>query len=507
MGDARGRPRALQCYVCERAFNARQFVRLIGDDNILKRHMAISKRDDLGRPGLALNDEKNLRVRANKPVGLDIAKLSDEEFKCIAPITKNQFEELHIYCDSVIHNGKRRYISKKNLLTFLCKMRQGLSDEFWKVIFDYSSRQNVSSVIDYIRLALTERFVPMNEPKTIAIIDSTYAYIHKSSNFRVLRQSFSLHKRRHLLKPTLIVAPDGFILSIFGPYFSNAANNDAQILEHAFQRDGDELRGWFQNNDIVLVDRSYRDAVPFLEHLGIDHRMPAIVQRGERQLSTEDANATRIITKTRWIVESRNGHLRSVFKFLDKPFSVQHANHNGDFYRIAGAILNRFYPVILIQNGTIELAQEMLLRLHRANEIQHRVTVDNLVRRNGQWRRLHHRDIPAFPVLDLDLGSLPNIHMNEEGFLRARIFSRFRNAERHQTFIAYNDDDINDTGNRNPITGYYCTCQSGARTVGTCAHIASIVWFLGYARHQQNIKYPDETLLDTTRDTQNDGDR
>ncbi|GLV32885.1 hypothetical protein CBL_01778, partial [Carabus blaptoides fortunei] len=239
MGDARGRPRALQCYVCERAFNARQFVRLIGDDNILKRHMAISKRDDLGRPGLALNDEKrniyvspnvrscehhldedglfipillpglqfinralridgqeiatfleNLRVRANKPVGLDIAKLSDEEFKCIVPITKNQFEELH------------------NLLTFLCKMRQGLSDEFWKVIFDYSSRQNVSSVIDYVRLALTERFVPMSigtasitradyiaqhvtpfsnalynpqpdEPKAIAIIDSTYAYIHK----------------------------------------------------------------------------------------------------------------------------------------------------------------------------------------------------------------------------------------------------------------------------------------------------------------------------------------
>ncbi|GLV33501.1 hypothetical protein CBL_20234, partial [Carabus blaptoides fortunei] len=229
-------------------------------------------------------------------------------------------------------------------------MRQGLSDEFLKVIFDYSSRQNVSSVIDYVRQALTERFVPMSigtasitradyiaqhvtpfsnalynpqldEPKAIAIIDSTYAYIHKSSNFRVLRQSFSVHKRRHLLKPTLIVAPDGFILSIFGPYFSNAANNDAQILEHAFQRDGDELRGWFQNNDIVLVDRGYRDAVPFLEHLGIDHRMPAIVQRGDRQLSTEDANATRIITKTRWIVESRNGHLRSVFKFLDKPFS------------------------------------------------------------------------------------------------------------------------------------------------------------------------------------------
>ncbi|GLV46425.1 hypothetical protein CBL_20765 [Carabus blaptoides fortunei] len=426
MGNARGRPRALQCYVGERAFNARQLVRLIGDDNILKRHMAISKRDDLGRQGLALNDEKrniyvspnvrscehhldedglyipillpglqfinrplridgqeiatfleHLRVRANKPVGLHIAKLSDEEFKCIAPITKDQFEELHVYCDSVIHNGKRRYTSKKNLLTFLCKMRQGLSDEFLKDIFDYSSRQNVSSVIDYVRLALTERFVPMSIG-TASITRADYIAQH--------------------------VTP-----------FSNALYNPQPDEPKAIA--------------IIDIDRGYRDAVPFLEHLGIDHRMPAIVQRGERQLATEDANATRIITKTRWIVESRNGHLRLVFKFLDKPFSVQHANHIGDFYRIAGAILNRFYPVILIQNATIELAQEM---------------------RNVQWRRLHHWDIPAFPVLDLEylrdltLGVYQvnlapsyiqdklirenvdeiqvDIHMNEEGFESKNIF-------------------------------------------------------------------------------------
>ena len=54
--------------------------------------------------------------------------------------------------------------------------------------------------------------------------------------------------------------------------------------------------------------------------------------------------------------------------------------------------------------------------------------------------------------------------------------------------------------NVNHITGYYCTCQSGARTLGSCAHAASILWYLGYARHQPNIRYPDGSLLETTMD-------
>lgn len=71
-----------------------------------------------------------------------------------------------------------------------------------------------------------------NISRVIAAIDGTYSYIPKSSNFRTLRQSFSIHKSRHLLKPVLIVALDGFILDIQGPYFSDSRNNDAAILEN-----------------------------------------------------------------------------------------------------------------------------------------------------------------------------------------------------------------------------------------------------------------------------------
>jgi len=94
------------------------------------------------------------------------------------------------------------------LLTFLYKLRQGLSDEFLKVIFNYSSRQAVSLAIGTVRKSLMQRFVfsnigfqaitregyiarhvtefanalynpEPNVPRAIAYID-TYSYIPKS---------------------------------------------------------------------------------------------------------------------------------------------------------------------------------------------------------------------------------------------------------------------------------------------------------------------------------------
>lgn len=32
----------------------------------------------------------------------------------------------------------------------------------------------------------------------------------------------------------------------------------------------------------------------------------------------------------------------------------------------------------------------------------------------------------------------------------------------------------------------YCTCKCGARMVGCCAHVSSVLWFLGWKRHQSD---------------------
>lgn len=54
----------------------------------------------------------------------------DEDIKCITSLTKAQFPRLFEYCDPVQMYGNNRNVSKKDLITFLMKLRQGLSDIF-----------------------------------------------------------------------------------------------------------------------------------------------------------------------------------------------------------------------------------------------------------------------------------------------------------------------------------------------------------------------------------------
>ena len=87
----------------------------------------------------------------------------DSEFECLFPITKAQFEELfNQYCVPVPEGNINRYVKRKDLMVFLCKLRQGLSDEFLKVLFNYNSRQAVSTAISIVRRSLLAAFVPEN---------------------------------------------------------------------------------------------------------------------------------------------------------------------------------------------------------------------------------------------------------------------------------------------------------------------------------------------------------
>ncbi|XP_018401831.1 PREDICTED: uncharacterized protein LOC108778997 [Cyphomyrmex costatus] len=516
---------------------------------------------------------QGLRNVTNQPRKFDENNLSDSEFQCLCPINKQQFAELFTFCDTVPCTGGYRYVHKKDLLMFLCKMRQGLSDEFLRIIFQYPSRRATSMAVATVRQSLMLRFVPQNigfdaitrqdyidrhvtdfdnilynaEPQTrrvITCIDGTYMYIQKSSNFRALRQSYCVHKGRHLVKPVLIVAPDGYILDIQGPYFSDSRNNDAAILQN--EADADRMLRWFQEDDIVIVDRGYRDAIDLLRRLGITWKMPALLPRNQCQLSTDEANESRLVTKQRWIVEARNGHLKLIFKFLQQTISMHHVPNLGDFCRIAGAIINRYHPTIEMEGADAEKAYEMLEKAKEPNIVQALVEVENLKTRNAQrWVPINDAQLVDFPMLDIEYLKMltvgiyqiklapayvqDNVQRNDDeqfhidmlrdanrlpqpGLLRVRIYSRFRNAAKYQLWITYRPNDDNEVddgmdGNMNeevsPILGYYCTCKSGTRTLGTCAHISSILWYLGYARYQENIHYPSTRLIQTVADAGN----
>jgi hypothetical protein len=71
----------------------------------------------------------------------------------------------------------------------------------------------------------------------------------------------------------------------------------------------------------------------------------------------------------------------------------------------------------------------------------------------------------------------------EDNIIRVKINSRHLSQTIYNSFIRYSSDE----NDNSPIKAWYCSCRAGARTVGCCAHIASILWFLGFARHKPEI--------------------
>lgn len=87
----------------------------------------------MNRPYIIRGPELQVFLQSLREVAIsmmrieDESSIADEEFKCFCPVTKEQFRELFTFCDRVPRReGGYRSVSKKDLLAFLCKMRQGL---------------------------------------------------------------------------------------------------------------------------------------------------------------------------------------------------------------------------------------------------------------------------------------------------------------------------------------------------------------------------------------------
>ena len=87
-------------------------------------------------------------------------------------------------------------------------------------------------------------------------------------------------------------------------------------------------------------------------------------------LTTEESNDSRLITIQRWVVEVRNGYLKSIFKFLNNVIQIHHIPNIGDFFRMAGAIINKYHIPLKMANADSELAQQALEKSWEPNVVQ-----------------------------------------------------------------------------------------------------------------------------------------
>jgi hypothetical protein len=73
-----------------------------------------------------------------------------------------------------------------------------------------------------------------------------------SSSFNQLfmLSTLSMHKKRPLVKPMMIVSSTGYYVSVLGPYLSNNKNNDANIIMHALSNNVESMKSWLNEDDV-----------------------------------------------------------------------------------------------------------------------------------------------------------------------------------------------------------------------------------------------------------------
>lgn len=131
---------------------------------------------------------------------------------------------------------------------------------------------------------------------------------------------------------------------------------------------------FLKDDDVLIVDRGFRDDIPFLNELGFKTHMPAFLQKSVKQHSTNEANMTRFVTKVRWVVEAANGRIKK-WKFLDNVVCNSQIPHIRDFVRIICAIINKYRPPLKKDNqDDDDIARQMrVAALPKINSLQDRI--------------------------------------------------------------------------------------------------------------------------------------
>jgi hypothetical protein len=90
---------------------------------------------------------------------------------------------------------------------------------------------------------------------------------------------------------------------VFGPFLSDYYNNDASIIKNCLHENELDILNWLHKDDIIIVDRGFRDSISTIRSFGYETVMPSFLNR-KKQFTTREANHTRLITKVRWVIES-----------------------------------------------------------------------------------------------------------------------------------------------------------------------------------------------------------
>jgi len=416
------------------------------------------------------------------------------------------------------------YNPTRLLAVYLLRLKNGISLKLIATIFGIESFNTVGRMINIARDCLNRDLVSKHiglknltrndiinrntvisktifnaHDKPITIWDGTYAYCQKSSNYFI-------QKKRALVKPFVGITTDGYYLDVWAAH--DATSNDATIMVELANTQ--EFKDFFEEGDVFVFDRGFRDAVPALKKFQVE--IPEFLTKKSKQLTWEQANKSRKVTKVRYAVEVAIGKLKSRFRYLDKVIQNSTLKNINTDFRIAAAILNRFFTPILSDVDNLEMISNSIIeRENIPNTLNDYVTSNNLDKKRKDFIKIDLCKFNDFPRLTLEelyqitLGtyqlkqSLSYIaqHMStnadysfearkDKDVIRVQMVSRHSSTVKYNIYIRYDKTKLG----KDAILGYMCRCKNGLRTLGCCAHVASVLFYLGYGKYHGNLKKP-----------------
>ena len=167
-------------------------------------------------------------------------------------------------------------------------------------------------------------------------------------------------------------------------------------------------------------------------------------------------------------------------------------------------------------NRADEIVNRMLIPQNSTNTLAEEVENGKWGRRNVIFQKIKQTDVSDFPEMSQDelilfftgtyqLGQAisylaemmdedGNIELQylkvNENILKFLVRSRHINKKTYKCFIDY----IPDKDGCDGISRYCCDCPNGLRTIGSCSHIAAIVYYLSHGRYTSKIIKPAEIL-------------
>ncbi|CAM4904779.1 unnamed protein product [Rotaria socialis] len=371
------------------------------------------------------------------------------------------------------------------------------------------------TVIDHHQTSIASELFTTTPDQLCILMDGTYIYIQKSSYYEMQRRTYSLHKHRHLVKPMMITPSPGFaymvvlnfifvvldaefcaesnggifkggcpsksgtlpgitafsenlvetgyILTIIEPFLADGKKNDASIAKNILYNNDQAILNWLHDDDIIMIDRGFRDAVKTIEMFGFHAAMSRFLN-GSKQFSTTDANYSCCITKSRWAIESANGKIKP-FKYFNQTIQNSIIPSASDYLHIVCAIVNAYLSpairdpvkdsslVILVGSYQVRQAKSYILEHLKRSELDPN-----------------------------DLEFTVELCEQHSDLIRIRFVSRHSTNQNHLATVQF------DTYQDEPIQGWYCTGHTGARVVGCYVYIAAFIWYLGVCRAEYNDK-------------------